>query len=120
MNPLYWFIATLLVPLAVFGWVLRSTIQELANQAKEHAKNYAIAYVKFGALAYISASTAFCQAYAALPAGMQSTMPWAPYFIFFSQPAIAGLGVLVAFLDRSVQRADEAVKTQSAQTPPTT
>lgn len=104
------FCAIALAVIAGMGYFLRATLSSVATVASIHAKIYAVAYVKGGALMLIAAGAAFDTGFAALPQAVQASMPWAIYVIFFWKPIAAGLSVLVAFLDRSTQRAAEDSK----------
>lgn len=104
-SPFYWFLGITLTLLGGIGYFLRGALFSISTIAAQHAKIYAVAYVKGGALIAIAAGGAFGTGYQALPPPMQASMPWAPYVIFFWLPISAGLAVLVAFLDRSAQTA---------------
>ena len=118
------FCAIALAVLAGMGYFLRATLSSVASVASIHAKIYALAYVKGGALMLIAAGAAFDTGFAALSQTVQQSMPWAIYVIFFWKPIAAALSVLVAFLDRSSQRADEGSSKATAPfattTPPLT
>lgn len=108
MNyPLLAFGIVSVVGLGFLGWFLRGALFSISGLAAQHAKIYAIAYVKGGALILIAAFASFEQAYWALDEAFRNSMGWAPYVIFFSKPVTGALAVLVAFLDRSTQRATE-------------
>ena len=114
-------IAFLIIGSAILGglgYFLRGALFSISSVASSHAKTYAVAYIKGGSLILITAGAAFGTAYSALPATMQATLPWAPYAIFFWQPITAGLGVLVAFLDRSAQTASKEAEAEKAKTVP--
>lgn len=115
MSSLWFFLASVAAVLALIVWFLRGALLGISSTAAEHAKTYAVAYVKGGALIFIAAGTAFDQGFSSLSASLQASMPWAPYAIFFWKPVAAGLAVLVAFLDRSIVRAKEE---KAATTPP--
>lgn len=96
-------------------WFLRGAIFAVTSQAAEHAKTYAIAYVKGGALVAIAMLAAFEQAFHPLTTEMALKLAWWDWAILFFKPLAAGLAVIVAFLDRSVTRAKEE---KAATTPP--
>lgn len=108
MNyPLITFTAISLVFFVLAGYFLRGALFSISSVATSHARVYATAYVKGGALVMIAACASFEQAYWALDEGFRLSMTWAPYAILFSKPLTGGLAVLVAFLDRSTQHATE-------------
>jgi hypothetical protein len=107
MTYFYWFLGLFAVGLAAVIYVFRGTWNSIANEMADHAKTYAIAYTVGGALIFIAAGTQFEQSYYALDGKMQDSMPWAPYVVFFWKPVAAGLTTLVAFLNRSIERAQE-------------
>lgn len=108
MNyPFIAFVVVMIVVISAIVYFLRGAMFSITTVAASHAKTYALAYVKGGALITIAACASFQQAYYALDEAFRSTMPWAPYVIFFSTPITGGLAVFVAFLDRSTQRATE-------------
>ena len=112
------FCAIILAILVGIGYFLRATLSAVATVASIHAKTFAVAYVKSGSLMFIAASGAFATGYSALPPALQGSMPWAPYAVFFMMPMTAALSVLVAFLDRSAQRAGEEKTASSSTTAP--
>lgn len=114
------FLAVLLLILGGAGWFFRRTLETLSDSAAQHAKLYAVSYIKGTALISIAAGAAFDQAFQSLSPIMQASMLWAPYVIFFWKPIAGGLAVLVAFLDRSFQRANEPVPDSKASSQPTT
>lgn len=120
MNyPLITFTVIAGVLIVLLGWFLRGALFSISSIASQHAKIYAIAYVKGGALILIASFASFEQAYWALDEAFRATLAWAPYAIFFSKPITGGLAVLVAFLDRSSQRASEdAEKAKTGNTNP--
>lgn len=101
------FAVTIVAVASFVGYFLRGAIFSISNVAASHAKTYALAYVKGGSLILIASFASFEQAYWALDPPFRDSMTWAPYMIFFSKPITGGLAVLVAFLDRSTQRATE-------------
>lgn len=117
-GPLIGFLVSLAVILGVIGYFLRGVLWSISTLAAQHAATFSVAYVKGGALMFIAASTAFGSGYNSLDAAMKASMPWAPYVIFFCLPLSAGLSVLVAFLDRSGQRASEEQAAKKAATNP--
>ncbi len=117
MNyPLLTFGIVCAILLGFLGWFLRGALFSISSTAASHAARYSVSYVKGGSLIMIAAFAAFEQAYWALDPPFRDSMPWAAYVIFFSKPVTGGLAVLVAFLDRSTQRADETQK--NATNPP--
>lgn len=120
MNyPLITFSVIGFTVLVLIGYFLRGALFSISSVAADHAKTYALPYVKGGSLIMIAAFAAFEQAYWALDENYRKTMEWAVYFIFFSKPITGGLAVLVAFLDRSTQKAtEEAERAKTGNTPP--
>lgn len=118
-SPLIAFSASVVVVLSLVIFFLRGALFSISSVAAAHAKAYALPYVKGGSLIMIAAFAAFEQAFWALDEPTRATMVWAVYFIFFSKPITGGLAVLVAFLDRSTQKAtDEAKEEKAKSTPP--
>lgn len=104
--PLIAFLGLMVLVLCGIGYFMRSALSAISSQAGVHAKKYAVSYVKGGCLMFIGAGVTFDQAYYALPDTVQSSMPWAPFVIFFWKPMAAAATVLVSFLDRSSQNAE--------------
>lgn len=114
------FVGITCIILGGLGYFFRNTFSNIETIASEHAKIYAVAYVKGGALILIAAGAAFDTGFQALSPAFQATMTWAPYAIFFWKPIAGGLAVLVAFLDRSTQRASEEAANAKAKRDGTT
>lgn len=106
-HSLLAFTAIMLCVMGLIGYFLRGALFSITSVAALHARIYAVAYVKGASLVYIAATAAFESAYWALDEGFRAGVGWAPYVIFFNKPISGGLAVLVAFLDRSTQRATE-------------
>ncbi len=113
-QPVFIFFVIVGAIAAFTGWFFRGALFSVSSTAAEHAKIYAVAYITGGSLILIAAIQALASAWMLLPDEMKSAMPWVPYVIFFLSPIQAGLAVLVAFLNRSTQRAgEEAAKKNS-------
>ena len=97
------FVAGLLVSVILF---LRSAIgQKFITKASEHAQTYAVAYVKGGILMGIAMIASFDEAFHPLTKAQAENLAWWDWAILFMKPISAAFAVLVAFLDRSTQRA---------------
>lgn len=116
MNPydtLISFAAAVLLLSVVFAWVFRATFRSLIDQAAQHSKTYATAYIKAGCLILITMGNTFKETFQPLTVEMVKSFAWWDWVIKLGAPILAGLAVLVAFLDRSMQRADEAKAAKS-------
>lgn len=111
IDPFYAFIGLLLVTVGSVGWFLRDTIRDLRHYAERHAKTYAVAYVKGGALVLIAAGASFDETFKGMTKAAAVELPWWAWVSLFWKPIGAGLAVIVAFLDRSAQRASESKTT---------
>ncbi len=107
-TSLYTFLALVLTIVGGSAWFFRGTLAELGNAAKDHAKLYAVAYAKGGALILIATGASFDETFKSLTKMEAMDLPWWIWVSLFWKPIGAGLAVLVAFLDRSVQRALES------------
>lgn len=96
-----------LIVAAVF--FLRSAIgASIITAASAHARIYAVAYVKGAVLILIAMISSFDEAFHPLTVEQAASLAWWDWAILFLKPVAAGCAVLVAFLDRSTQRATEA------------
>lgn len=80
---------------------LRKALAEVAAAAGVHAKTYAAAYVKGGALVLMAMIAAFDQAFTPLTADAARALTWWGWAVLFFKPVAAGLAVVVAFLDKT-------------------
>lgn len=114
MNPLTIFILLVFALFAGLGWFLRGTLNVLAATAADHARSYAVAYLKISGLGGIAFINVFNECLVNLPNEQARFLPeWIWVVPLFTKPVSALLAVLVAFLDRSVARATEARTTSN-------
>ncbi len=107
MTYFYWFLGIIAAIVGFLLYVLRGTWKGIAEEMKAHVKTYAIAYTVGGAIVAVAAGSQFEHSFYALKPEMQASMPWAPYAILFWKPVEGGLLALIAFLNRSIERAQE-------------
>lgn len=108
MNPsLAIFAGICLVVIGGMGFFLRGALFNITTAAAEHAKIYAVAYVKGGALILLAMLASFDENFRNLTKEAAVLLPWWGWTILYLKPIAAALAVLVAFLDRSVQRGGE-------------
>lgn len=121
-SPLAWFIAVLLIGALLLSLFLHGAVSNIKNVIAEHAKIYAISYIKGGCLILIAVGTGFKETFGPITTAQAATFAWWDWVIKFSAPILAGLAVLAAFLDQSVQRAnvvkDAKVAASSPSAPP--
>lgn len=106
-SPFLLFSSACLISAAFIGWFFRGALSSLRGIASDHAKTYAVAYVKGGCLVLIAMGSAFKETFQPLTIEQANRMEWWDWAIAFFSPLLAGLAVLAAFLDRSTQRASE-------------
>ncbi len=104
MTPLHWFLLFVVIIWGAILWFLRGALAELSKQAASHAKLYAPAYAKGGALIAIAVFTSFGETFAKLSPDVASVLSWWSWLALFLQPVIAGLAVYVAFVDGTVKK----------------
>jgi hypothetical protein len=105
--------STLLLAIAV-GIMCRPIIKGIGAYAKAHAELYAVAYCKASCLILLAMGTTFKETWQPVTAAEAGNWQWWDWAIHFLAPLLSGLAVLGAFLDRSMQRADEVkAKTQN-------
>lgn len=107
MNPLYVFLLIMALLFASTYYLLRGTVNELRQSAAEHARAYAVVYVKGSALVMLAMFSSFDESFRPLTREVADKQAWWDWAILFSKPMAAGLAVVVAFLDRSAERARE-------------
>lgn len=118
-NSLYAFLGLALTIIAGGVWFFRATIRDLQKLAAQHARQYAVAYIKGGALVAIAVGAAFDETFKDLTHELAAAMPWWGWATLFWKPIGAGLAVIVAFLDRSAQHAtDKNTQASTTQSPP--
>lgn len=115
-SPLVAFSVIFIVLFALAGYFLRGALFSITSVAAQHAKIYAVAYVKGGALILLAMFAAFEKSFQPLTSEHAAVLAWWDWAILFLSPITAGLAVLVAFLDKSKDRADQVAATMS--TPP--
>lgn len=103
-SPLVWFIVVFCAFWLPFVWLARKSIEQISAQAAFHAKAYAAAYAKGGALMAIAALTSYDETFSKLSSDVAAVLPWWHWLALFFKPIVAMLAVLVAFLDGSVQK----------------
>ena len=115
-SPILWFIVVFCAFWLPFAWLARKTIEQIASHAAFHAKQYAAAYAKGGALMAIAAMTSYDETFSKLSTDVAEVLPWWHWLALYFKPVVAMLAVLVAFLDGTVQRSgdkrDAAAKTE--------
>lgn len=104
MTTLHWFLLFVVVVWGSLLWFLRGVMAELSKQATSHAKLYAAAYAKGGALIAIAVFTSFGETFEKLSSDVAVVLPWWSWLSMFFQPVIAGLAVYVAFVDSTVKK----------------
>ncbi len=112
------FCSSVLLLAIIVVWLLRPVIRGLGNYAKTHAELYASAYLKCACLVLLSMGTTFKETWQPVTITQAANWAWWDYAIHFLAPLLSGLAVLSAFLDRSMQRADEAKAKQGGTNPP--
>lgn len=105
--PLAVFVALALLIVLGAARFFRASLEEISGAAKEHAKLYAVAYVKGGALVALAMLASFDEAFRTLTRETAAGLSWWGWALLFFKPISAGLAVLVAFLDRSAGRATD-------------
>lgn len=103
MNPFYVFIGFVAVLAVMLVWFANRA--DLGDALTEHAKLYVRAYAKGAALITISVISAFDESFRNLTTESAAAMSWWQWASLYFKPVLAGLAVLVAFLDRSVSEA---------------
>jgi len=106
-TPLVIFVGSFICVVLCAGYFLRGAIFSITNIAAQHAKIYAVAYVKGGSLILLAMFAAFEKSFQPLTIDQAAHLAWWDWIILFLSPLVAGLSVLVAFLDKSKDRADE-------------
>lgn len=106
-TPLVWFIVVLCAIWIPLAWLARKSIEQISAQAAFHAKAYAAAYAKGGALMAIAALTSYDETFSKLSSDVAAVLPWWHWLALFFKPVVAMLAVLVAFLDGTVQRSND-------------
>lgn len=117
---LFVFLAFILAVIGLGLLLLRSSLgKSIGEAAATHAKTYATAYVKGTVLMLIAMIGSFEEAFRTLTSAAAAALPWWGWAILFLKPISAACAVLVAFLDKSIQRATEAKEAAlSKSTPP--
>jgi len=103
--PLITFVVVLLVFLGVGLWFFRGVINVLGTLAADHARVYAVSYIKGAALIAIAAGACFTETFSNLTAEEAARLSWWSWMVLFWKPIAAGLATMCAFLDRSAERA---------------
>lgn len=116
MNAaLYAFLSLFALCFLLFVWTFRGVISNVRKVAEDHSKTMILPYVKCGVLMFLAGGAAFREAFQPVTKEAMEAMLWTDWVIKFIAPLAAMGGVLVGFLDNSVQTAkDERAKT----TPP--
>ena len=108
MNwPLLAFAALFAIFFGVFCWTFRGVINNVRMVAEDHSKTMILPYVKCGTVMVLAGAAAFREAFQPLTAEAAAHMMWWDWAIKFLAPMAAMGGVLVGFLDNSVQDAKE-------------
>ncbi len=100
-SLLFFLLLAVLVGLLVARF-FSATARELAAVAAKHAKVYARAYVKGGALVVVAMIASFDENFRPLTKDVAALQPWWMWAILFLKPIGAGLAVVIAFLDKTV------------------
>lgn len=109
--------STLLLAVAIFV-AFRPVIRALGDTAKSHFQLYGVAYVKGACLILLAVGGTFKETWAPITAEQASQFAVWDWIIKLSAPLLAGISVLAAFLDRSMQSADDKKAEQDARTNP--
>lgn len=104
MNPFYWFLVFVAVVIGLLYAFAREAMRVLSKQAAVHAKLYAGAYARGGALVAIAVFTSFRETFQSLSPDVAAVLPWYSWLEKFLAPVIAGLAVFVAFQDGTVKK----------------
>ncbi len=109
--------STLLLAIAV-GIMARPVLKHIGAYTKTHLELYFAAYLKATCLVLLAMGGTFKETWQ--PVTLAQTANWAPWdwVIHFLAPLLSGLAVISAFLDRSMQRADEVKAKTASNTPP--
>lgn len=110
------FCSSVLLLAIAFAWAFRGVFKTLINTATEHAAVYSAAYVKGACLIYIGAGTTFKEVFQPVTIDQAALFSWWDWYIHFNAPIITGASLLAAFLDKSVQRANEVKAAKLAAT----
>lgn len=105
--PLIVFASIFLVMVIGLVYFLRGALFSITTVAAQHAKIYAVSYVKGSCLVLISMGSTFKETWQPVTLAQAQTFQWWDYVIKFEAPLLAGLSVLAAFLDSSKNKADE-------------
>lgn len=103
MNPFFVFLGFVALLAVALIWFAHRA--DLGDTLADHARLYARAYTKGCALVTISVLSAFDESFRSLTAADAAAMSWWQWASLYFKPVLAGLAVLVAFLDRSVSEA---------------
>ncbi len=109
--------STLLLTIAV-GIMCRPIIRGVGNYAKTHAEIYAMAYLKASCLMTLAMGGTFKETWQSVTSVQAANWAWWDWAIHLLAPILSGIAVLSAFLDRSMQRADEVKAKVQNGTPP--
>ena len=88
-------------------FLLRGMLKGLSLHAAESVKRYAPAFTKGAALVAIAALSDFVEIFEKLSSDVALVTPWWTWLCYLFGPVIGALTTLVAFMDRSLERARE-------------
>ena len=118
LYPVICFCSSVLLLAIAVVWMLRPVIKGIGDFAKTHAQLYAVAYLKGACLILLAMGGTFKETWQPITSAQTVNWAWWDWAIHFLAPLLSGLAVLSAFLDRSMQRADEVKAKTQNQVPP--
>lgn len=117
-GPLIGFLVLALSILVAGRYLFSGVLEEMKQQAKVHARYYALAYIKCFALVAIASGACFTETFWGLSKQEAAGYAWWNWAIAFWKPVAAGLATLCAFLDRSGQTATAKKESDEANSKP--
>lgn len=111
--------STLLL-VAVIMILGRPVLKVAGEFATSHFKIYAMAYLKVSCLMTLAMGGTFKETWQSVTAADAARWAVWDWMIHLIAPVLSGVAVLSAFLDRSMQRADEAKEKAGNPQPPAT
>lgn len=96
----------------------RPVLRVAGEFATSHFKIYAMAYLKVGCLMTLAMGGTFKETWQSVTSADAARWAVWDWMIHLIAPVLSGVAVLSAFLDRSMQRADEAKEKAGSTRPP--
>lgn len=109
-HPFVWFLIFCTVVWGSILYFARGAIDHMSRQFSAHAKSYAPAYARGGALIAIAALSSFIEVFEKLSSDMAVNLPWWMWLAMFAKPVLSALTVFAAFLDTTVKRISDERK----------